>query len=198
MAAFDPYYKWRAIPPAEQPPDYYRLLGLSHFESDPDVIETQADLRMAFIQQMSTGPHVAASQQILNELSEARVCLLDPDRKVVYDFELHTRLGLRFRVADSCTRDEDRWLCEYRDIPPRLQEVFALANSSLRPPDSWRIAWPAPLRLRRDQRPDNESDSPQAIRMRVDQFRRSFGGWRTPIPVSQSERHTTLRRFNHL
>ena len=29
MAAnFDPYYKWLGIPPEEQPPNHYRLLGI--------------------------------------------------------------------------------------------------------------------------------------------------------------------------
>ena len=45
--SFDPYHKWLAIPPEEQPPNHYRLLGVSPFESDPDVIENAADQRMA-------------------------------------------------------------------------------------------------------------------------------------------------------
>src|SRR5687768_18381170 len=40
---FDPYHKWLAIPPEEQPPHHYRLLGIKLFESDPDVIESAAD-----------------------------------------------------------------------------------------------------------------------------------------------------------
>ncbi len=31
---FDPYREWLDIPPADQPPNYYRLLGLSLFEND--------------------------------------------------------------------------------------------------------------------------------------------------------------------
>ena len=34
--SFDPYYKWLAIPPDEQPPSHYRLLGLRPLEGDPD------------------------------------------------------------------------------------------------------------------------------------------------------------------
>ena len=26
--AFDPYHKWLGIPPKQQPPDHYRLLGV--------------------------------------------------------------------------------------------------------------------------------------------------------------------------
>ena len=31
---FDPYREWLDIPPADQPPNYYRLLGLSLYEGD--------------------------------------------------------------------------------------------------------------------------------------------------------------------
>jgi hypothetical protein len=43
MAPFGPYHKWLAIPPEEQPPNHYRLLGLPQFESDADVIEGAAE-----------------------------------------------------------------------------------------------------------------------------------------------------------
>ena len=31
---FDPYHQWLSIPPKDQPPDHYRLLGLARFEGD--------------------------------------------------------------------------------------------------------------------------------------------------------------------
>ncbi len=31
---FDAYHQWLSIPPVEQPPTLYRLLGLSQFEND--------------------------------------------------------------------------------------------------------------------------------------------------------------------
>ena len=49
MSDFDPYYKWLGIPPDEQPPSYYRLLGLPNFEADPDVIDNAVNQRMAHI-----------------------------------------------------------------------------------------------------------------------------------------------------
>ena len=30
--AFDPYYTWPGIPPKDQPPNHYRLLGVERFE----------------------------------------------------------------------------------------------------------------------------------------------------------------------
>ena len=93
MSTFDPYHKWLAIPPAEQPPNQYRLLGVALFEADPDVIEAAADRQMTYIRQCATGEHVKESQQLLNELSAARVCLLNASKKESYDRDLKARLA---------------------------------------------------------------------------------------------------------
>ena len=85
---FDPYHKWLGIPPSEQPADYYRLLGLVKFEDDPDVIAIAADQRMAFVQKMAIGQHLEHSQKLLNELARARLVLVDPQKKEVYDASL--------------------------------------------------------------------------------------------------------------
>ena len=52
---FDPYHKWLGIPPAEQPPNHYRLLAIPLFESDPDVIANAADQRMSHIRSFQIG-----------------------------------------------------------------------------------------------------------------------------------------------
>ena len=44
---FDPYREWLDIPPADQPPNYYRLLGLSLYESDCAAIARAAEERCA-------------------------------------------------------------------------------------------------------------------------------------------------------
>jgi hypothetical protein len=90
---FDPYYKWLAIPPAEQPPNHYRLLALNLFESDADVIATAADQRMAHIRSFQGGQYVDASQRLLNELASARLCLLRADKKAAYDANLRATLA---------------------------------------------------------------------------------------------------------
>src|SRR5690242_13944395 len=46
---FDPYYTWLGIPPAHQPPNLYRLLGLQLFEPNFDVIENAADRQMLHV-----------------------------------------------------------------------------------------------------------------------------------------------------
>ena len=41
--SFDPYHVWLGIPPDEQPPNRYRLLGIRAFEANQDVIDNAAD-----------------------------------------------------------------------------------------------------------------------------------------------------------
>jgi hypothetical protein len=93
MSVFDPYHKWLGIPPAEQPPNHYRLLGVALYEPDADVIESAADRQMAHVQTHKHGPNAEESQKLLNELSAARVCLLDSRKKAAYDAELRARLS---------------------------------------------------------------------------------------------------------
>ena len=86
--SFDPYHKWLGIAPDEQPADHYRLLGIKRFESDPDVIQHAADQRMAHVRTFQAGKRAAESQQILNEVAAARICLLDSEKKAEYDVGL--------------------------------------------------------------------------------------------------------------
>ena len=88
-SAFDPYHKWLGIPPDQQPPTHYRLLGLESFESDADTIENAADQRMAHVRTFQSGQHARLSQQLLNQISVAKVCLLSPEKKAAYDAQLH-------------------------------------------------------------------------------------------------------------
>lgn len=89
--AFDAYHKWLGIPPSEQPPNCYRLLGVALYESDPDVIEAAADQRMAHIRTYQTGKHGPISQKLLNELADARLTLLNPAKKADYDARLRSQ-----------------------------------------------------------------------------------------------------------
>jgi hypothetical protein len=88
---FNGYHVWLGIPPDEQPPNHYRLLGITPFETDLDVIEHAADRQMAHVRTFQSGRHGALSQQILNELAAARLCLLSPDKKSIYDRELRAK-----------------------------------------------------------------------------------------------------------
>ena len=89
---FDPYRIWLGIPVSEQPANLYRLLGLALFESDDDVISNAADRQMAHVRTFQTGKYSEQSQKLLNELSAARVTLLDKKKKEEYDARLKSEL----------------------------------------------------------------------------------------------------------
>lgn len=81
---FDPYYTWLGIPPKDQPPTHYRVLGLDRFESNLDVIENAANRQMSHVR--NVGQHREQEQAAaLNRLSIARVCLLDTAKRQQYD-----------------------------------------------------------------------------------------------------------------
>ncbi len=89
---FDAYYNWLGIPPARQPPHHYHLLGLAEFEENVDVISNAHDQRMRHIRTFQLGPHAALSQQLLNEVAKARLCLVNPATKAEYDQQLKRAL----------------------------------------------------------------------------------------------------------
>jgi hypothetical protein len=91
-SAFDPYHRWLGIPPSEQPPHHYRLLGIGLFEEDPEVIQSASDRQMAHVRTFQTGRYVADSQRLLNELSAAKICLLNDVKRQEYENRLRRRL----------------------------------------------------------------------------------------------------------
>jgi formylglycine-generating enzyme required for sulfatase activity len=89
---FDPYHVWLGIPPGERPVNHYRLLGIEAFESNPEVIENAADQRMLLLRTFQVGRYSDLSQKMLNEVATAKVCLLRPEKKAVYDEQLRQQL----------------------------------------------------------------------------------------------------------
>ncbi len=87
-SAFDPYYVWLGIPPHEQPPNHYRLLGIACFEDDPEVIEQAAERQLAFLRQQRTTPYRDLAERLEKEVQAARRVLLDPNKKAAYDQSL--------------------------------------------------------------------------------------------------------------
>jgi hypothetical protein len=93
---FDPYREWLGIQPHERAAgaaDHYRLLGLARFEADAAKIAAVADARMAHVRRFQVGPRGLLTQQLLNELSAAKACLLSPTAKAAYDAELARALS---------------------------------------------------------------------------------------------------------
>jgi hypothetical protein len=85
---FDPYLQWLGIRDPEHPPNHYRLLGVAMYESDPEVLVNAADRQMLYVRTFQAGKYSAPSQRLLNELSLAKVCLLNAEKKAAYDAQL--------------------------------------------------------------------------------------------------------------
>ena len=88
---FDPYLQWLGIRDPQRPPNYYRLLGVELFESDPIVLTNAVDRQMAHVRNFQSGRHSAQSQKLLNELAAAKLCLLNAQRKAQYDLQLQAQ-----------------------------------------------------------------------------------------------------------
>lgn len=88
---FDPYHKWLGIPPEDQPPNHYQLLGLRMFENDDDVIENAAEAKMLLLRTRQTSRHAEHCHRLLNEIAIACHCLLDHDSRHRYNAQLRNR-----------------------------------------------------------------------------------------------------------
>lgn len=86
--AFDPYYQWLGIPPDQQPPDHYQLLGLTRFEANPSVISTAADRQLILLKTIQDDEHRSLARQLIDEIAAARICLLKSESKSEYDTRL--------------------------------------------------------------------------------------------------------------
>lgn len=152
---FDPYHKWLGIPPKDQPPNHYRLLGIELFETDADVIDAAANKQMAYVQGCATGPHIALSQKLLNEIASARLCLLTPAKKADYDAKIkaaclpQTSIPLAMPVpaasavgaitADSPAPASPKPLQEKRDSFDALESEPTALKRRKRPSRKWPV-----------------------------------------------------------
>ena len=107
MKTVDPYYEWLGIPPKDQPPNHYRLLGLELFEENRSVIDAAANRQMSFIKEYQAGADSELSQKLLNELSAARLCLLSAPAKAAYDEQLRAQLRTQAALAAARKSESD-------------------------------------------------------------------------------------------
>jgi formylglycine-generating enzyme required for sulfatase activity len=90
---FDPYHVWLGIPPEEQPPHHYRLLGIKPFEDNRDVIENATDQKVIHLRTFQLSKYRELAEKLLNEVAAAKVSLLNPSRKAAYDQQLRQQLS---------------------------------------------------------------------------------------------------------
>jgi hypothetical protein len=106
VSEIDVYKEWLGIPEGNRPPDYYTLLRLVQFEDDVEKIRTNYRKLNAHVRKYATGQFLVRSQELLNELAKAMLCLTDPDGKQEYD----TSLG---REPSETEDDEPRTVLQY-------------------------------------------------------------------------------------
>ncbi len=114
---FDYYHQLLGIPPSEQPPNHYRLLGVTVFEAESSVINHAAARQMRYVREIASSNFAEISQQLLNELSTAKLCLLDPAKKQDYDNRLRDRLQQRQQQATEVERAITDLAC-LTNLPP--------------------------------------------------------------------------------
>ena len=81
----NPYAQWLGLTDVENRPDHYTLLGLNKFESDAAAIKMAADRATARVRSFRPGSQARQWAQLLDEISEARNCLLDDESRAAYD-----------------------------------------------------------------------------------------------------------------
>ena len=86
--AIDVYKEWLGIPEGERPPHHYDLLRLVKFEDDEEKIRAHYKKLNAHVRKYASGKYSNESQDLLNELAKAMLCLTDPERKREYDESL--------------------------------------------------------------------------------------------------------------
>lgn len=85
MSDIDVYKEWLGIPEGDRPPDHYTLLRLVQFEDDLEKIQGNYRKLNAHVRKYATGQYLKQSQDLLNEMAKAMLCLTDPDAKREYD-----------------------------------------------------------------------------------------------------------------
>ena len=91
------YKEWLGIPDGDGPPDHYQLLRLVQFEDDADKIRNNYKKLNTHVRKYAAGKHSVRSQELLNELAKAMLCLTDSERKREYD----SGLGREFPAEEA-------------------------------------------------------------------------------------------------
>jgi len=86
--AIDVYKEWLGIPEGPRPPDHYQLLRLVQFEDEIEKIRKNYKKLNAHVRKYASGQYSIPSQDLMNELAKAMLCLTDEESKQEYDRSL--------------------------------------------------------------------------------------------------------------
>jgi MshEN domain len=84
----DVYRDWLGIKETERPLNYYQILRLKPFEDKTVTIRTHYRKMNVHVRKYAAGDFGPQSQELLNELAQAMLCLTDAKRKREYDATL--------------------------------------------------------------------------------------------------------------
>jgi hypothetical protein len=128
MTTLDVYKDWLGIPEGTRPPNHYELLRLVKFQDDAEKIRGNYKKLNAHVRKYASGQFSIRSQELLNELAKAMICLTDPHAKCEYD----ESLGRVFRDEGGLSgpRSMGTILVERAIITPaQLKEAEAFAEA---------------------------------------------------------------------
>ena len=86
--SFHPLRDWLGIESPPEQPSYYQLLGLDPQQADGEEIKIAADRALAQVRSHRPGNHAQQWAQLLDELTAAKDCLTDPEKRAQYDANL--------------------------------------------------------------------------------------------------------------
>ncbi|HVC93698.1 MAG TPA: hypothetical protein VND64_08410 [Pirellulales bacterium] len=145
MEAFNPYRAWLGVMSDAQPPNHYELLGLRLLRADPTEVAEAFRRQVSRLSAYLSGEHASTAQRILSELATAKVELLTPTTKRIYDAKLAAgkqsaprpaaSAGASPKLTGSVASDDlvasDDWLPPAAD--PTLASSFAPGATSAIP-----------------------------------------------------------------
>ncbi len=124
-AQIDVYRDWLGIQEPNRPLNHYQLLRLKPFEDDPGVVREHYRKMNAHVRKYAAGEYGAESQQLLNEIAQAMLCLTDSERKLEYDVSIGRKIQ-----KTSVRRTLEDILIQNNIIPPeRMKQVKGYADA---------------------------------------------------------------------
>jgi pSer/pThr/pTyr-binding forkhead associated (FHA) protein len=105
-------------------------LGIARFEAEPQVITQSAQRQMAHVKMFAVGAYAQLSQDVLNQLARAKLCLLNPVQKARYDLALREGLIAAAEMAKPVIKDPGK---KPRRRPPPLPAAKSAATPAAEP-----------------------------------------------------------------
>ncbi len=100
---FSPYKQWLGINTNGRP-NYFMLLGLKTSETDVEKIASQADSVIAKVRKQKPGNQAAAWTKLIDELEQAKQCLIDPKQRSEYLTKLRSLAANRKKSTGESSK----------------------------------------------------------------------------------------------